>query len=180
MAARGLRLRRLVLCAVMTTVIFLLTFLIKIPAVLGYVHVGDAAVCLAAAILPTPYAAAAAALGAALSDLAGGFAPYIPATVLIKAAMTLLFCRKSERMLCRRNLLAALVAALITPVGYYLADAGWLALNNADAAGSVWLAALAPLPFNCIQGAVSCLLFLGAAFLLDRFDFKARVFHHIG
>lgn len=165
----------------MTTVIFLLTFLIKIPAVLGYVHVGDAAVCLAAAILPTPYAAAAAALGAALSDLAGGFAPYIPATVLIKAAMTLLFRRKSERMLCRRNLLAALVAALITPVGYYFADAGWLALNNAGgSAESVWLAALAPLPFNCIQGAVSCLLFLGAALLLDRFDFKTRLFRLIG
>lgn len=170
-------LRRLALSAVMAALVFLLTLLVRIPAPLGYVHLGDAAVCLAAALLPAPYAAAAAAVGAAMSDLAGGFAVYMIPTALIKAAMTLAFTRKGARILCRRNLLAALIAALITPAGYVAADAVLLALAGGGSllSAAPWAAAAADLPYNALQGAASLALFTAAALLLDRLGFKARL-----
>ena len=174
---RSLRIKRLVLCAVMTTVILLLTVLVKIPAPLGYVHIGDTAVCLAAVLLPAPYALAAAALGGAMSDLLGGFPLYAGFTALIKAAMTLAFTRHGERFLVRRNVLAALLAAVITPVGYLLCDALLLSLTGGGSffTWEPWSAALAAAPFNTMQGVVSCVLFFAAALALDRFRFKPRI-----
>ena len=86
---KALQIRRLALCAVMTAVILLLTTFVHIPLpiAVGYVHVGDMAICLAAALLPAPYAIAAAALGGALSDLLGGYGYYAIFTAVIKAAM---------------------------------------------------------------------------------------------
>ena len=174
---RTLKIKRLVLCAVLTTVILLLTVLVKIPAPLGYVHIGDAAVCLAAVLLPTPYAIAAAALGGAASDLLGGFPAYAAFTAVIKACMTLAFTAKKERILVRRNVFAAILAGVITPVGYLTCDAILLSLTGGGSFFSwqPWSAALAALPFNSLQGAVSCVLFFVAAAALDGFRFKRRL-----
>lgn len=174
--------RRLILTAALTAVILVLTTFVKIPAPLGYVHIGDTAICLAAVFLPTPYAIAAAALGGALSDLLGGFPLYAGFTAIIKAAMVLAFTQHSKTFLVRRNVLAALLAAVITPTGYLVTDATLLALTGGGSllTWEPWSAALAAAPFNAMQGAVSLVLFYAAAFLLDRLGFKARLDRRIG
>ena len=176
--------RRLILTAALTAVILVLTSFVKIPAPLGYVHIGDAAICLAAALLPTPYAIAAAALGGALSDLLGGYAIYAGFTAVIKALMVPAFTSKGAALLNKRNLVAALAAAVITPVGYLTADAVVYTLTVQDVpllSGEPWVvAATEALPFNALQGAASLVLFLGVAFALDRLGFKARLDRGIG
>ena len=96
---------------------------IKIGANTAYLHFGDAFIFLAASLLPAPYACAAAAIGGGLADLLCGSAIWAPFTVVIKALIALCFSSRSDRLLTRRNLLAALPALVITVGGYYLAEA---------------------------------------------------------
>lgn len=179
---RSLRIKRLVLCAVLTTVILLLTLLLKIPTPVGYVHIGDAVVCLAAVLLPAPYAIAAAALGGAASDLLGGFPLYAGFTAVIKTCMTLAFTPKGERILVRRNVLASVLAAVITPVGYFSCDAIVYCLSGGYSLleWEPWSVALTCLPFNALQGLVSGVLFFAAAVALDGFRFKRRLGNWMG
>lgn len=86
----------------------------------GYIHLGDALIYLAACLLPVPYAAGAAAIGAGLADLLTAPMWVLP-TLVIKAVVVLFFTSKGERLLCRRNLAAIVLAGLFSPAAYALA-----------------------------------------------------------
>lgn len=88
----------------------------------GYVHVGDAVIYLVACLLPTPYAIAAAAIGAGLADLLTAPVWVLP-TLVIKSLVVLLFSCKHDRILHRNNICAIFLAGIISPVGYGLAGA---------------------------------------------------------
>ena len=75
----------------------------------GYIHLGDALIYLAACLLPLPYAAGAAAIGAGLADLLTAPMWVLP-TLVIKAIIALFFTRNSDKLLCRRNLAAVVIA----------------------------------------------------------------------
>ena len=77
----------------------------------GYIHLGDALIYLAACLLPVPYAAAAAAIGAGLADLLTAPMWVLP-TLVIKAVLVLFFTSKSECILCPRNWAAVVAYAL--------------------------------------------------------------------
>ena len=77
----------------------------------GFVHLGDAVIFLAAAMLPTPYAIAAAAVGGGSADLLLAATIWAPFTVVIKALMVLPFTAKKERLLCGRNWVALVIAS---------------------------------------------------------------------
>lgn len=65
------------------------TMFFKVPIIVGYIHLGDGLIFLAAAVLG-PFAALAAGIGSALADLASGYFIYIPVTFCIKALMALI------------------------------------------------------------------------------------------
>ena len=79
--------KELCLCAAMSTIVFLTTFIPKIPIPLGYAHMGDAAIFLIVMLIPKRPALLAAAIGSALADLIGGFYLWIGPTILIKFVM---------------------------------------------------------------------------------------------
>ena len=81
--------KRMCTAAVAIAVIFIGTYIVQIPIPggSGYVNLGDSFVFLFSCILPAPYAIAAAAVGPALADLAGGFVLYAPFTLVIKGLM---------------------------------------------------------------------------------------------
>ena len=79
--------RELCLCAIMSTIVFLLTFIPKIPIPLGYAHIGDAAIFLIALLAPKRPALLAACIGSALADFIGGFYLWIMPTLFIKFIM---------------------------------------------------------------------------------------------
>ncbi len=84
--------KKLIRSAMFAALIFIATFLIKIPTpgTTGYVHPGDAFVILSGVFLTPFYSFFAAAIGSALSDLAGGYFIYVPITFFVKGLIGLI------------------------------------------------------------------------------------------
>ena len=131
----------------------------------GYIHLGDALIYLAACLLPVPYAAAAAAIGAGLADLLTAPMWVLP-TLVIKAVLVLFFTSKSECILCPRNWAAVVAAGLFSPAAY--------ALANCVMAGTM-TAFLPQFLGTLAQGIGSGALFLVIAPALDGVKLKEHV-----
>ena len=131
----------------------------------GYFHLGDALIYLAACLLPLPYAAAAAAVGAGLADLLTAPMWVVP-TLIIKSLLVLFFTSKNERILCRRNLIAVVLAGVFSPAAYALADC--------IIAGTM-TAFIPQFLVTLFQGIGSGALFLVIAPALDGVKLKTRV-----
>ena len=117
--------------AAMITLTTAYLFHIPIGANGGYIHFGDAFIYLAASLLPMPYACAAAAIGGGLADFLSGVPIWVIPTMIIKPLTAVWFTSHSERLLCRRNVCALILAGLVSNAGYYIAEAlfsgNWLA-----------------------------------------------------
>ncbi len=168
--------KNVVLTGLLAAMTFFTTaYILHIPIVGGgYIHLGDTILYMAAALLPTPYAMAVGVIGGGLADVLTGAAVWAPATIVIKAVMVLAFTSKNDRFLCRRNLLAPLMAGVVGVVGYYGAEILLLCLSGTPfgvAAG----AALAAVPFNVGQEVAAGVAFILLAAAMDRLDIKQRL-----
>ena len=85
--------------AIMAALIFVATYLIKIPSLNGYTHIGDSMVIISALILGKKKGALAAGLGAALCDLLSGYMQYIIPTFLICNEPIIIYLRTSVCMI---------------------------------------------------------------------------------
>ncbi len=151
--------------ALFAALIFLGTFIIKIPIPSGYIHFGDGFIYAAAAILPPAYGAAAAAVGGLLSDILAGYAVYAPWTAVIKALMALpvaFLCRKNgfiQRLrgetqhFEKRELvpvfLAVILSGILNVAGYFVADSVLYGVS----------AAIVSLPLNAVQSVAGIAVF---------------------
>ena len=160
-------LRQLVLTALFASAITVMTaYILHIPIPTGgYIHLGDALIYLAACLLPLPYAAAAAAVGAGLADLLTAPMWVLP-TLVIKAVLVLFFTSKSERVLCPRNCAAVVMAGLFSPAAYALAGC---------AMAGTMTAFLPQFLGTLVQGIGSGALFLVIAPALDGVKLKEHV-----
>lgn len=132
----------------------------------GYVHFGDALIYLAAVLLPRPYALAAAAIGGGMADLLT--APmWIPATVIIKMLITVPFTNKSAKIITWRNVIASIVAYLISGVGYFLAE--YVLFGT-------WSVFFVSMSQSLVQSGGSAILFVVFGFALDRVHIKNKFF----
>ncbi|MBR1701717.1 MAG: TIGR04002 family protein [Lachnospiraceae bacterium] len=132
----------------------------------GYIHFGDSLIYIAAAILPTPYALAAAAIGGGLADLLT--APmWVPATVIIKMLITIPFTNKSVRIINGRNVLAAVLAYFISGISYFVAE--YIIFGNATSAF------LASMSGSLVQSGGSAIFFVVFGLALDRMRVKDRI-----
>lgn len=166
--------RNVILAGVLAAMVCMATTFLHIPIVGGgYVHLGDTVIYLTAALLPTPYAMAAAAVGAGLADVL--VAPmWAPFTVVIKAVMALAFTAKKDQFLCRRNAIAPLIAGVIGVAGYYVAEVVILWASGGVLAVSAEAALLA-VPYNAMQEVAGGAAFLLLAVALDRMNIKKRL-----
>ena len=130
----------------------------------GYIHIGDTLIYLAAAILPLPYAMGAAALGGLFADLLT--APiWAPFTFVIKALLACTFTSRKHNIVNKRNIVALFVAAIISIVGYYIAEV--ILFGNAAAA-------VLSIVSSSIQALGSTILFVVFGLTLDKMKFKNR------
>ena len=145
--------RRLTFSELCASLIFCATYFIKIPVFSGYIHAGDGLVFLAAVFLPRSYAIAAAAIGAGLADLIGGYPLWIPITVAVRVLSILCFPggQGDFTFISRRNFIAIALSAIITGAGYFVFESLFV-YHSA-------IAALAGVPFNLLQSAVGAILF---------------------
>ena len=162
--------QRVVMTAVFAAFICMTTaFLLHIPVGTagGYIHLGDAFIYLAAAFLPTPFAMAAASIGAGLADVLTGAPHWVLFTVVIKAAMAACFTSKNTKVLCVRNTIAAAAAGVVGMVGYYFAEV--LLFGN-------WIAPLwSTLTGGSVQAIGGAVLFWLCGAALDRANIKSRL-----
>lgn len=153
--------QQLTLCGVMAAVVFVMTYLPKVPVPVtgGYVHLGDGAIFLSVMLLG-PLGVLAAAVGSMLSDLIGGYMLYVLPTFLIKglvALVALLIWQKGNLL---RNLLAFLLAEGVMVLGYYLFEC--VTAGAASAAAAV-------LP-NVVQGVAGVAIGLACMPLVPRLE----------
>ena len=130
----------------------LLTAVLHIPVGNGYVHCGDAVIYLAAAMLPLPYAAGAAAVGGTLADVLSGYAVYALPTFIIKAMLAAVFSAVGgTQMLEKRRILAMILCGLVSVTGYWLTAVilygGWAAQF------------IETVPGNCMQAIASGIVY---------------------
>ena len=167
---RGVQLKYLTITGLMAAMITLMTaYICHIPTGIngGYIHFGDSIIYLAAALLPTPYALAAAANGGGLADQMT--APmWAPATLIIKPLIALPFTSKSAKIITPRNVTASVIAYLISGTGYFLAE---YLLSGAMPA------LIASLTGSLIQSGGSTAFFVIFGLALDRAHAKSRFFH---
>lgn len=161
--------KNLVLAALFAALTFVLTaYFFHVPVGVngGYIHFGDSMIYLAASMLPLPYAMAAGAIGAGLSDLMSGGVMWVIPTVIIKALMAAMFTAKQDKVLGKRNALALIPAALICLVGYYLAES--IIMGN-------FLVGLPSAPLTFIQSAGSSALYVLLALAFDKANLKQKI-----
>ena len=150
--------------AMMTAMVMIATTFFKIPNAMGYIHLGDGFVLLAAIILPKKYACFAGGVGAGLADIYGGYAVWAPWTLVIKIVMVLIVQLFFDFLTKRASngkhiakiagipfaeLFAYVLAVLWTVSGYYIAQ-GFISGN--------WMAPVADVPGNVLQAAVGSII----------------------
>ena len=141
----GDKLRRLVYGGLLAAVIAVLTAFIKLPVPVtnGYIHLGDGAIFLAAALLG-PYAAIPAAIGSALADLLAGYYIYMAPTAAIKGVMGWIAGQfMGDQAVSVRNILIFVLCELIMVAGYFAFECAMYGVAAA-------LGAVGP---NLVQGA---------------------------
>jgi uncharacterized repeat protein (TIGR04002 family) len=156
-----------VTAGIFAALIFLSTYLFHIPTAHGgYVHIGDAIIYLAAALLPAQYAVPCAAFGGALSDaLSPGSVPWIIPTIIIKSAIAMLFTSKNTKIICKRNVISIFVAAVISLAGYGVASG--IIYGN-------FIEPILQLPLDSVQPIASGILFLILGSTFDKMKIKQR------
>ena len=154
------------LSGMLAALVFVVTAYLHIPTYNGYVHFGDGFIFLSACILPMPYAVGVGAVGALLADLLTGFAIWAPGSVVIKAAIALLFTCKAKRIVTVRNALMLLPAAVISIAGYYFYEV--------LITGS-FVASLAGVPGSAMQALASSAVYLAVGIALDRIGIAKRI-----
>ena len=157
----------IILAGLFSALIFVLTaYLPRIATIRGYIHIGDAAIYLAASILPQPYAAISAALGGFFADAFTGYMIWAPYTLIIKACLTIAFTSRRNAILAGRNVIASIAAFPITIGGYYLAA---MILTGST------IAPLEEIPANAVQAAGSMALYMLFAVSMDKTGVKTRL-----
>ena len=153
------QIRRLAMSGVMAALVFVMTYLPKVPVPVtgGYVHLGDGMVFLAAMLLG-PMGVAASAVGSALSDLVGGYITYLVPTFLIKGVMALIAWKLYKPGKWLQTAIAFIIAEAVMVAGYFVFEA---VLYGIPAA----LGAVGP---NAIQGAAGVAVGLLCATLVPR------------
>ena len=153
------QIRKLALGGVMAALVFVMTYLPKVPVPVtgGYVHLGDGMIFLAAMLLG-PMGVAASAVGSALSDLVGGYMTYIIPTFLIKGAIALVAWKLYKPGSWLQTTIAFIIAEAVMVAGYFAFEA---VLYGVPAA----LGAVGP---NAIQGVAGVVVGLLCATLVPR------------
>lgn len=165
--AKRSRIRYLTFAAIMAALITLMTaYICHIPVGVngGYVHLGDTLIYLAATLLPTPYALAAAAIGGGLADLLT-VPMWAPATIIIKILIALPFTSKSAKIITPRNVTAAILAYFISTFCYMAAE--YVLFGS-------WPAILLSMSQSLVQSGGSAVLFVILGLALDKAQVKSK------
>lgn len=149
-----MKLQKLIMTALLMALIMITTMAVQIPILGGgYIHPGDGFVLMSGLILGPVWGFVSAGVGSALADIALGFTPYAPATLLIKGLMAFLVGHWKKAHF-KWISLAFVLAEIIMVLGYFIYE--WFIIT-----GNI-KTAMAGIPWNVTQatGGVVIAIFL--------------------
>ncbi len=153
----------MVYTALMAALIFVATYLIKIPnpATGGYSHMGDCMIFIAVVMLGRRNGSMAAAIGGALSDLLAGAAVWVLPTLVIKFLMAFIMGTviSKDPLSHRKQLEGAVIGGVFQVVAYTLAKIALIGTGPA----------LLSIPNVTIQTTIGIVLFVVIARVLTRY-----------
>lgn len=147
--------------AIMAALVFATTYLIKIPSLNGYTHIGDSMVIISALILGKKKGALSAGLGAALCDLLSGYMQYIIPTFLIKAIMVLIIGTIAENLITKTKfawIIGAVIGCIFQVLGYCLVETVMYG----------FVGAIASVPGNIVQSIVGIVIAVVLSTVLEK------------
>lgn len=147
--------------AIMAALVCVATFLIKIPSLNGYTHIGDSMAIISALILGKKKGALAAGLGASLCDLLSGYMQYIIPTFLIKSIMVLIIATILETLINKTKfafIISSIIGCVFQIFAYSLVETMLYGFP----------AALASVSSNIIQSIVGIVLATILASVLEK------------
>ncbi len=156
---RGITTGTITTTAMMAALVFLFTFLVKIPIPTGYIHIGDSIILLTVCLFGTKRGAVAGAIGAGLSDLAGGYVMWVLPTVVIKALWAVIMGLIMYRLMKGKKggwILGAVVGGAWQVAAYTLCAIPMYGLNAAGALVELGLEAI-----QASAGIVVCVILYG-------------------
>ena len=112
--------------AAMAALVFLGTYIFKIPTISGYVHLGDCMIILTVALFGMKKGAVAGAIGGGLSDFIGGYFYWVVPTLLIKCMWALVMGLIMHKILKNRKgafLIGAVSGGVLHIIAYTLVRA---------------------------------------------------------
>lgn len=118
--------KQICVAAVMTTFVFIMTIVPRIPIPLGYAHLGDAAIFLCVYFIGRREGVIAGCVGSAMADFFGGFPIWILPTILIKFLMAESFWLivknrvKENKMFSFAVTIGLVFACIVMTAGYTL------------------------------------------------------------
>ena len=152
--------KKITYSALMMALVFVMTFIVRIPLPTGYIHLGDAAVLLSAYILGPWAGLLAAGLGSAGADYFGGYAAYMIPTFIAKGSMAFIFGYFIKRYPARNILFFAFPAIIDMALIYFVAEVIMY--------GSI-VSPFVNIPFSILQGTVGIVIMVILYKPLERF-----------
>lgn len=149
----------------MSAIIFVTTFIIRIPSFMGVVHLGDSMVLLGAVLLGKKRGAIAGSIGMSLFDLLNGYTAWVPFTLVIKGFMAYIAGSIAYRKgfngdSTLNNLFAFFVAGIFMIAGYYFSGvvlAKFVVMKSATI-NQAFLIALKDVPGNIAQASAGIVI----------------------
>ncbi len=113
--------RKYVLTGLMTSLVFVMTFLIKVPVpyTSGYIHLGDSMIYVSVIILGPVFGAFASGVGSMLADIVGGYVQYALPTLIIKSWMALVM-----GLVLSGKTLKASITSVVSALSVWIAFSG--------------------------------------------------------
>lgn len=149
---KNLSVKEIVISALGIALVFLATYLIKVPnGIQGYFNLGDGFILLFASILNPFLAFLVGGVGSALADIAGGYAIYFIPTLFIKGIEALIVSFLLVKLRKKNKYIAYFLGSLWMISGYFLADAF---INES------WQLSLTGIPGNIIQAVAGIVIAL--------------------
>ena len=144
-----LSVKKLTLAGVMAALVFVMTYVPKVPVPVtgGYVHLGDGAIFLSVLLLG-PLGIPAAAVGSGLADILGGYLVYALPTMIIKALVAFIALKGWKEGAWVRATIAFILAEIAMVAGYFAFE------SVMYGTAAAWAAVGA----NCIQGIAGVVL----------------------
>ncbi len=151
--------------ALFAALIFTGTEFLRIPLPFGYFNFGDCLVLLSAFIIKGPYAIAASAIGSVMADILSGYTVYVPATLIIKSLMVIIFnailkliSHKNEKPKTLFLIFGIVLSEFLMILGYFICDVFIYSFEGAATS----------IMGNIVQGIVATIVSLILIKLLER------------